>query len=84
MYRCGKAQEASRCYEHRKHGGSLPLIGATTYMRKDHGGDIVTGIELIRSTPQEKGQQVDNMAAYQGSCNAFALDGLEALQATAR
>jgi methylmalonyl-CoA mutase len=84
MYQRGKIQEESLYYEHKKHDGSLPLIGVNTYLPKDHGGDIVTEIELIRSTPEEKGQQIDNVAAYQGNRNAFASDGLRALQATAR
>ena len=84
MYQRGKIQEESLYYEHKKHDGSLPLIGVNTYLPKDHGGDIVTEIELIRSTPEEKGQQIDNVAAYQGNRNAFASDGLKALQATAR
>ena len=31
-------------YEHKKHDGSLPLIGVNTFLPKDHGGDIVTEI----------------------------------------
>jgi methylmalonyl-CoA mutase len=43
-------------YQHKKHDGSLPLVGVNTYLSKEHGGDIVTEIELIRSTEGEKGQ----------------------------
>ena len=50
MYQRGKIQEESLYYEHKKHDGSLPLIGVNTFLPKDHGGDIVTEIELIRST----------------------------------
>ncbi|MFC0679324.1 methylmalonyl-CoA mutase family protein [Lysobacter korlensis] len=84
MYQRGKIQEESLYYEHKKHDGSLPLIGVNTYLPKDHGGDIVTEIELIRSTPEEKGQQIENVATYQGNRNAFAGDGLKPLQAAAR
>jgi methylmalonyl-CoA mutase len=84
MYQRGKIQEASRHVEHKKHDGSLPLIGVNTFLPKDHGGDIVTGIELIRSTEGEKGQQIENVAGYQANRNAFAADGLKPLQATAR
>jgi isobutyryl-CoA mutase len=65
MYQRGKIQEESLTYEHKKHDGSLPLIGVNTFLPKDHGGDIVTEIELIRSTEGEKGQQIDNVANYQ-------------------
>jgi methylmalonyl-CoA mutase len=84
MYQRGKIQEESLYYEHKKHDGSLPLIGVNTFLPKEHGGDIVTEIELIRSTESEKGQQIDNVAGYQGLRNDFADDGLKPLQATAR
>ncbi len=84
MYQRGKIQEESLYYEHKKHDGSLPLIGVNTFLPKDHGGDIVTEIELIRSTEGEKGQQIDNVAGYQGNRNGFASDGLKPLQAAAR
>jgi len=84
MYQRGKIQEESLYYEHKKHDGTLPLIGVNTFLPKDHGGDIVTEIELIRSTEGEKGQQIDNVAGYQGNRNGYSPEGLKALQATAR
>src|SRR5690606_36796491 len=56
MYQRSKIQEESLYYEHKKHDGSLPLDGVNTFLPKEHPGDIVTEIELIRSTVQEKGQ----------------------------
>ena len=41
------------------------VIGVDTFLPKDHGGDIVTEIELIRSTEGEKGRQIENVASYQ-------------------
>ncbi|QNU14096.1 methylmalonyl-CoA mutase family protein [Thermomonas sp. XSG] len=84
MYQRGKIQEESLYYEHKKHDGSLPLVGVNTFLPKEHGGDIVTEIELIRSTEEEKGQQIANVAGYQGNRNGFASEGLKGLQATAR
>jgi methylmalonyl-CoA mutase len=84
MYQRGKIQEESLYYEHKKHDGSLPLVGVNTFLPKEHGGDIVTEIELIRSTEAEKGQQIANVAGYQGNRNAYAAEGLKSLQATAR
>jgi methylmalonyl-CoA mutase len=84
MYQRGKIQEESLYYEHKKHDGSLPLIGVNTFLPKDHGGDIVTEIELIRSTESEKGQQIENVAGYQNGRNAYAAEGLTSLQKTAR
>ncbi len=84
MYQRGKIQEESLYYEQKKHDGSLPLVGVNTFLPKEHGGDIVTEIELIRSTPAEKGQQIANVAGYRGNRNGFAGAGLRGLQATAR
>ncbi|MGO1073631.1 methylmalonyl-CoA mutase family protein [Lysobacter sp. CA199] len=84
MYQRGKIQEESLYYEHKKHDGSLPLVGVNTFLPKDHGGDIVTEIELIRSTPEEKGQQIDNVLSYQQGRNDYASEGLRNLQAAAR
>ncbi|MBM3779258.1 MAG: methylmalonyl-CoA mutase [Acidimicrobiia bacterium] len=64
MYQRGKIQEESLYYEQKKHDGSLPLIGVNTYLPKDHGGEVATTIELIRSTEEEKGQQIANVEAF--------------------
>ena len=71
-------------YEHKKHDGSLPLIGVNTFLPKDHGGEIATEIELIRSTEEEKGQQIRNVKLYGEARNALASDSLKVLQTTAR
>jgi methylmalonyl-CoA mutase len=84
MYQRGKIQEESLYYEHKKHDGSLPLIGVNTFLGKDGHSDVATEIELIRSTEEEKGQQITNVAGYQGNRNARAGDGLRFLQKTAR
>ncbi|MBD8899025.1 methylmalonyl-CoA mutase family protein [Rhodanobacter sp. DHG33] len=75
MYQRGKIQEESLYYEHKKHDGSLPLIGVNTFLPKNHGGEIATEIELIRSTEEEKGQQIANVQAYQKARNALAPAG---------
>jgi methylmalonyl-CoA mutase len=84
MYQRGKIQEESLYYEHKKHDGSLPLVGVNTFLGKDHGGEITTTIELIRSTEEEKGQQIANVRTYQGARNGGVADGLKPLQQTAR
>ncbi|WP_448096974.1 methylmalonyl-CoA mutase family protein [Luteibacter yeojuensis] len=84
MYQRGKIQEESMYYEHKKHDGSLPLIGVNTFLPKDHGGEIATEIELIRSTEAEKGQQIDNVLLYGKARNRLAPESLEVLQKTAR
>jgi methylmalonyl-CoA mutase len=75
MYQRGKIQEESLYYEHKKHDGSLPLVGVNTYLPREHGGEVITEIELIRSTEEEKAQQIANVLRWQRSRNAFAPDG---------
>ncbi len=75
MYQRGKIQDESLYYEHKKHDGSLPLVGVNTFLPKEHAGDIVTEIELIRSTEAEKTQQIENVRAWQQSRNALAPAG---------
>ena len=72
MYQRGKIQEESLYYEHKKHDGSLPLVGVNTFLPKEHAGEIATEIELIRSTEEEKGQQIANVHAYQANRNSLA------------
>jgi isobutyryl-CoA mutase len=95
MYQRGKIQDESMYYEHKKHDGSLPLIGVNTFLPKEHSGEITTTIELIRSTEPEKAQQIENVRMYQLARNSLVVGGplgpvssgkpgLEYLQTTAR
>ncbi|CAM0999178.1 fused isobutyryl-CoA mutase/GTPase IcmF [Rhodanobacter sp. Root179] len=84
MYQRGKIQEESMYYEHKKHDGSLPLIGVNTFLPKDHGGEIATEIELIRSTEEEKGAQIAHVKMYGEARNALVPGSLRTLQDTAR
>jgi methylmalonyl-CoA mutase len=84
MYQRGKIQEESLYYEHKKHDGSLPLIGVNTFLPKEHGGEVATEIELIRSTEEEKGQQIANVRAFGEARNGLAPESLKRLQQTAR
>ncbi|MGY1520246.1 methylmalonyl-CoA mutase family protein [Luteimonas sp. A482] len=72
MYQRGKIQEESLYYEHKKHDGSLPLVGVNTFLPKEHAGEVATEIELIRSTEGEKGQQIANVGSWQTSRNPLA------------
>ena len=84
MYQRGKIQDESLYYEHKKFDGSLPLIGVNTFLPKDHGGEITTTIELIRSTPEERQQQIDSVLAFRLARNDRTPQGLRSLQETAR
>ncbi len=65
MYQRGKIQDESMYYEHLKHDGSLPLIGVNTFLPKSGQEDQVTTIELMRSTDEEKRDQITSVHAYQ-------------------
>jgi isobutyryl-CoA mutase len=82
MYQRGKIQEESMYYEHKKHDGSLPLIGVNTFLPKNP--EVGTTIELIRSTEAEKQAQIANLKAFQANRNGFAKNGLQDLQQIAR
>ena len=75
MYQRGKIQEESLYYEHKKHDGSLPLVGVNMFLPKEHAGEVATEIELIRSTEEEKGQQIGNVRNWQRNRNALAPAG---------
>ncbi len=63
-YQRGKIQEESMHYEHKKHDGSLPLIGVNTF-RNPHGDDAAFEIELARSTDDEKQSQLKRLTDFQ-------------------
>ena len=51
-------------YEHRKHDGTLPLVGVNTFIDPDAG--TPTGpVELARSTEEEKQLQITRLRQFQ-------------------
>jgi methylmalonyl-CoA mutase len=62
-YQRGKIQEESLLYEHRKHDGSLPIIGVNTFTNPDDTTDQV--VELARSTDDEKQSQINRLHDFQ-------------------
>jgi methylmalonyl-CoA mutase len=63
MYQRNKIQEESLFYEHQKHSGELPLVGVNTFLNKK-GSPTILPTEVIRSTREEKEQQIDNLRAF--------------------
>src|SRR3989337_1345055 len=57
MYQRNKIQEESLFYEHQKHTGELPLVGVNTFLSKN-GSPTILPNEVIRSTEEEKEQQI--------------------------
>ena len=84
MYQRSKIQEESLYYEHKKHDGSLPLIGVNTFLPKEGNEDEVTTVELMRSTEEEKGDQIASIENFQAIHGDEGLTQLAQLQETAR
>ena len=64
MYQRGKIQEESLYYEHKKHDGSLPIVGVNTFLPEHANPDENRHAELIRSTEEEKQSQVVAVRAF--------------------
>ena len=63
MYQRNKIQEESLVYEMQKHTGELPIIGVNTFLNKK-GSPTTIPNEVIRSTREEKEQQIANLQAF--------------------
>lgn len=64
MYQRNKIQEESLYYETLKHTGEYPIIGVNTFLSKN-GSPTIIPQEVIRSTTEEKEQQISNVHAFQ-------------------
>ncbi|WP_103381447.1 fused isobutyryl-CoA mutase/GTPase IcmF [Pseudonocardia dioxanivorans] len=78
-YQRGKIQDESMLYEHRKHDGTLPIIGVNTFL-KPESDEPPTEIELARGTEAEKQSQLDRLADFQSRHAGSAPAALRALQ----
>ena len=77
-YQRGRIQDESMLYEHRKHDGSLPIIGVNTFVKESAADAQPKEVELARATEAEKESQLSRVRAFQAS------HGAEAQQALAR
>uniref|UniRef100_UPI0035651E38 methylmalonyl-CoA mutase family protein n=1 Tax=Nocardioides sp. TaxID=35761 RepID=UPI0035651E38 len=64
-YQRGRIQDESMLYEHRKHDGSLPIIGVNTFRKADSGDGTPDHVELARATEAEKESQLARVRAFQ-------------------
>jgi methylmalonyl-CoA mutase len=78
-YQRGKIQEESMLYEHKKHDGSLPIIGVNTF-RNPKGNAVQAQLELARSTDDEKQSQLKRLNAFHVIHQDTATAKLQALQ----
>lgn len=63
MYQRNKIQEESLYYESLKHSGEYPIVGVNTFLNKKGSPTIIPN-EVIRSTKEEKEQQIKNLEAF--------------------
>ncbi|MGB8191558.1 MAG: methylmalonyl-CoA mutase family protein [Chitinophagaceae bacterium] len=79
MYQRNKIQEESLYYETQKHTGELPLIGVNTFLNKK-GSPTILPNEVIRSTKEEKEQQISNLKAFHKRNESRSAEMLKRLQ----
>jgi methylmalonyl-CoA mutase len=84
MYQRGKIQDESLYYETKKHTGELPIIGVNTFLKDGAGEEEQKPIELIRSTEEEKKQQIDNLEAFWKRNEDRNAEAIEKLKEVAR
>ena len=77
-YQRGKIQDESMLYEHRKHDGSLPIIGVNTFVSDTP--EPVADLELARGTESEKQSQLRRLADFHARNRAEAPAALAALK----
>ncbi|MEO6819817.1 MAG: methylmalonyl-CoA mutase family protein, partial [Ginsengibacter sp.] len=64
MYQRNKIQEESLYYETLKNNGGYPIVGVNTFLNKE-GSPTILPAEVIRSTSEEKDDQIKNVLAFQ-------------------
>jgi isobutyryl-CoA mutase len=64
MYQRNKIQEESLYYETLKHTGEYPIVGVNTFLSKN-GSPTILPTEVIRSTTEEKENQIASLKAFQ-------------------
>ena len=64
MYQRNKIQEESLYYETLKHTGEYPIVGVNTFLSKN-GSPTILPTEVIRSTTEEKENQITTLKAFQ-------------------
>jgi methylmalonyl-CoA mutase len=67
-YQRGRIQDESMTYEHRKHDGTLPIIGVNTFRKPGDGDDGTPDhVELARATEDEKASQLRRVRDFQAA-----------------
>jgi methylmalonyl-CoA mutase len=66
-YQRGRIQDESMLYEHRKHDGTLPIIGVNTFRNPDAADGTPDHVELARATEEEKASQLRRVREFQAA-----------------
>jgi methylmalonyl-CoA mutase len=82
MYQRTRIQEESLHYETLKHSGAYPIVGVNTFLGKQGSPTVVPG-EVIRSTTEERDQQIQNLTAFHKRNQGASDVALESLKAAA-
>lgn len=83
MYQRGKIQDESLYYETLKHNGELPVIGVNTFQPEET-DEEEKEIDLIRSTEEEKQQQIDELNGFKDRNSEQSEEALNRLKEKAR
>ena len=81
-YQRGRIQDESMLYEHRKHDGTLPIIGVNTFLPTG-GAEAVAAPELRRSDDAEKQDQIQRLRDFQQRHRSGAPAAIEELRRAA-
>ncbi len=82
MYQRGKIQEESLYYESLKHSGEYPIVGVNTYLNAK-GSPTVVPREVIRSTEEEREQQIHTVRSLIERNSTEAREALRSVQTAA-
>ncbi|HKJ31945.1 MAG TPA: methylmalonyl-CoA mutase family protein [Balneolales bacterium] len=84
MYQRGKIQDESLRYERLKHNGKLPIVGVNTFLKENGEAEENKPVDLIRSSDEEKKQQIASLKAFQKRNEKESDLALDQLQNVAR
>ncbi len=84
QYQRSKIQEESLKYERLKHSGELPIVGVNTFENPNKSAnDEAAGLELTRSSQEEKDDQIERLRAFQSRHDQPAAAAIERLKQVA-
>src|SRR5690606_35830250 len=82
-YQRGRIQDESMLYEHRKHDGSLPIVGVNTFRNPGADDGTPATVELARATDAEKQSQLRRVREFAESHRDEAAEALAHLKEVA-